>query len=216
MTRVIENAGGVVTHFSGLTSKVDAFSMHRKRPIFIRNLAKESVCRQRFDLAHECGHIVMHTGITTGDDITELEANRFASAFLLPRSAFLTDFNNALKNNRFSWSHIYEMKLRWKVSVAAIIRRAYDLKLIDAVQYRYTNVYLRKSGQARTEQFDPDIPTENPELISEAINFIKSDAPELQNWIISEMAVTPKLFEKLLPEGTPKILWYDTGTVIKF
>lgn len=177
-------------------------------------MAKSSVCRQRFDLAHECGHIIMHTGIMTGDETTEIQANRFASAFLLPRGAFLPDFGKAIINNRFSWTHIYNMKLRWKVSVAAIIRRAYDLKLIDAMKYRLANVYLRKSGQTKSEQFDSDIPEENPELISEAIEYIKKNEPELQNTIISGMAVTPKLFDRLFPEGTPKLMWHETGNII--
>ena len=92
MTRVVEAAGAVVTHFPGLSERVDALSMHRPRPIIVRSTAKDSVVRSRFDLAHEAGHLVMHQGIETGDRATELQAHRFASAFLLPAAAFAREF----------------------------------------------------------------------------------------------------------------------------
>lgn len=53
--------------------KVDALSVNRKFPIIIRNIAKESACRIGFDLAYECGHLIMHDGIETGCKQTERE-----------------------------------------------------------------------------------------------------------------------------------------------
>jgi len=79
MMRVVENAGAIVTYFGDLSERVDAFSMDRKRPIIVRSSLKESLFRQRFDLAHECGHLIMHRGLQTGDRITEGQAHRFAS-----------------------------------------------------------------------------------------------------------------------------------------
>lgn len=63
---MVENQGAIVTTFDGVSDKVDALSINRKYPIIIRNTAKESVCRMRFDIAHECGHLIMHDGIETG------------------------------------------------------------------------------------------------------------------------------------------------------
>ena len=110
MTRVLENAGVVITQFNGVSEKVDALSLNRKFPIIVRNDAKESVCRMRFDLAHECGHFVLHDGVETGDQITESEANKFASAFLFPRAAFINEFISA-KNTRLDWKLIYKLKI---------------------------------------------------------------------------------------------------------
>lgn len=98
MIRVLENAGAVVTTFKDISDKIDAFSTSRSRPIIIEN--NVTACRMRFDLAHECGHLVMHEGIETGDAETESQAHRFASAFLLPREAFIKEFsflNNAAR-----------------------------------------------------------------------------------------------------------------------
>lgn len=162
MIRVAENAGAFVSFFSGVSDRIDAFSIARHRPIIIRSESKKSACRLRFDIAHECGHLVIHQGIETGDKLREGQANRFASAFLLPRQQFAREFP---KGKRLNWRGIYDLKLRWKVSAAAIIRRAYDLCLITADQYRIGSIYLRKTGQSKTEKYDEQINLENPEML---------------------------------------------------
>ncbi len=72
MTRVVENAGAVVVHFADISEKVEALSIARRRPIIVRASAKKAAVRLRFDLAHECGHLLMHQGVTTGDRDTEV------------------------------------------------------------------------------------------------------------------------------------------------
>ena len=170
MTRVAENAGAVVTFFGGVSERVDALSIDLDRPLIVRNEAKPAACRMRFDIAHEVGHLIMHRGLQTGDKFTEGQANRFASAFLLPRGAFIHEF----PRSRFlSWEGIFEMKLKWKVSAAAILRRAYDLRLIDADQYRTGNIHLTKTGQRKKERFDDILKLEEPELVSSALAAIE-------------------------------------------
>jgi Zn-dependent peptidase ImmA (M78 family)/DNA-binding XRE family transcriptional regulator len=172
MMRVVENAGAVVTYFKTSSTKLDALSINRARPIIILSDDKEeSPARIRFDLAHECGHLVMHQGIETGDHKTEEEANRFASAFLLPRRAFVNEFP---KSSRLSWNEIYKMKLRWKTSAKAIIRRASDLRLIDSIQYRRANIYFTKSGQIKFENHDNELEKEPPELFKIALEALES------------------------------------------
>lgn len=198
MIRTAENAGIIVNYFEGISEKIDAFSKHSQRPIIIRNPLKESVCRMRFDIAHECGHLIMHQGKITGDKKTELEANRFASAFLLPRAAFLNEFPRV--GHRFNWSALYDMKLRWKVSVAAIIRRAFDLQLIDAAAYRRASIHLTKTGQAKKERYDEGdiIPQEQPELLNSAIKTIEEQAPHVLVQLCDSMMVKPKIIETLI------------------
>ena len=156
MMRVVENAGAIVSFFGGVSERVDALSIDRRRPMIIRSEAKPSACRLRFDLAHECGHLVMHRGIETGDKETEDQANRFASAFLLPRASFIHEFP---RGPYLNWQAIYDMKLRWKVSAAAILRRAFDLKMLSADQYRTGHIHLSKTGQRKVEKFDDVITT---------------------------------------------------------
>lgn len=175
MIRVLENAGAVITCFDGVSDKVDALSINRNRPIIVRNNAKESTCRMRFDLAHETAHIILHQGIETGCSKTESEANAFASAFLFPRSAFLREFQVCVGNIRINWDKVYALKLRWKMSARAIMYRAYYLGLLTAQQFRSANVYLNKSGQTKFEDFDDKIPAEQPEILSAALDILYKD-----------------------------------------
>jgi Zn-dependent peptidase ImmA (M78 family)/transcriptional regulator with XRE-family HTH domain len=196
MTRVVEAAGAVVTHFPGLSDRVDALSMHRPRPIIVRNAAKESVVRLRFDIAHECGHLVMHQGIETGDRETEGQAHRFASAFLLPAKAFAAEFPRRLHN--LDWPGLYGMKRRWGVSVRAIARRAYDLGLIDAAQYRTANVHLARTGQTKGEAGDNDWPwPEEPELLGAALDALEAEAPGSMRSIALALGLRPGALDEL-------------------
>lgn len=170
MTRTLESAGVVVTTFGGVSEKIDAFSLVRGRPVIVRSIDKESTSRLRFDLAHECGHLVMHTALLTGDPATEAEANQFASAFLLPRVAFIKEFP---RTTSIDWRLLFEMKKRWSVSIQAIIRRAYDLGILTAIQYRNANVYISRMQWKRNEPCEPA--TEAPELIPSAIKYLKEE-----------------------------------------
>jgi len=170
MVRVVENAGAVVTSFSGVSSAVDALSITAKRPIIIRNDAKQSPYRLRFDLAHETGHLLLHEGQVTGDRATESQANRFASAFLMPRATFSKDFMLCGKSgSRISWQGLSEIKLKWKVTKAAILYRAKDLSLIDDKQYLSAVIGLKKRGEGIVESEDPTIEKETFELINNAM-----------------------------------------------
>ncbi len=194
MTRVAENAGAVVTFFQGVSERVDALSVDIERPIILRNEAKPTACRLRFDIAHELGHLIMHKGIQTGDKTTEGQANRFASAFLLPRSSFIHEF----PRTRFlPWELIFELKLKWKVSAAAILRRAYDLGMISADQYRTGNIHLSKTGQRKKERFDDILKPEQPELISSAISAIDTHSPGASTRIAQSVGMEAQFIQEV-------------------
>ncbi|MFO7484457.1 helix-turn-helix domain-containing protein [Oceanibaculum nanhaiense] len=191
MMRVVENAGAVVSFFDGVSERVDALSIDTVRPLIIRSEAKPAACRLRFDLAHEAGHLIMHKGVQTGDKETEDQANRFASAFLLPRSAFVHEF----PRGRFlDWTAIFDMKLRWKVAVSAILRRAYDLKMISADQYRTGYIHLSKTGQRKQERYDEIIASEVPELLPRAISTLESVFPGSIERLVGECGLEREMF----------------------
>lgn len=200
MMRVVENAGAVVGYFDGVSERVDALSMDRARPLIIRSEAKPSACRLRFDLAHECGHLVMHRGIHTGCRETEGQAHRFASAFLLPRAAFAQEF----PRTRFlSWPAIYAIKLRWKVSARAIIRRAYDLQIITAAQYKTGNIHLNKTGQAKIEAYDNEIVAEQPELLDAIFRLLEGRGSNALREIASSIGLSDGMFKVLVGRPLP-------------
>jgi Zn-dependent peptidase ImmA (M78 family)/DNA-binding XRE family transcriptional regulator len=196
MVRVLENAGAVVVRFDDLTSRIDALSVTRRRPIVVRSTAKGEGPRPRFDLAHELGHLIMHEGVVTGDAETEGQAHRFASAFLVPARAFLREFPR-LSGRRIDWVGLHQMKLRWGISMRALARRAYDLGIFDAAQYRTANIHLSKSGQTKHEQGDELVPAEHPELLNAALQYAEqSDASALPR-LIRSLGMTNRLFKRL-------------------
>lgn len=200
MMRVVENAGAIVGYFSGISERVDALSMDRRRPIIIRSEAKPAACRLRFDLAHECGHLVMHRGVHTGCRETETQAHRFASAFLLPRAAFAREFP---RSRYLDWQAIFAIKLRWKVSARAIVRRAYDLGLISAAQYRTGNIHLNKTGQSKVERLDQEIVAEQPELLDTVFRTLERHGSCALREIAQGEGLSDRMFEVLVGRPLP-------------
>ena len=202
MTRVLENAGVVITQFEGVSDKVDALSLNRRYPIVVRNNVKASAYRMRFDLAHECGHFVLHDGVETGDKKTESEADRFASAFLFPRFAFVKEFPSMV-GKRLDWKRIYDLKKRWRISARAIVFRAYYLGLITAQQYRSANVYLNRTGQTKVEEFDDQILPEQPEVIEDAFRVMSNDLGIGFSQIALALGLSTNLLSELTGQSWP-------------
>lgn len=213
MMRVVENAGAVVSFFGGISERVDALSIDRRRPMIIRSEAKPVACRLRFDLAHECGHLVMHRGMETGDKVTEDQANRFASAFLLPRSSFVHEFP---RGHFLNWTAIFDLKLRWKVSAAAIIRRAYDLRIISADRYRAGCIHLSKTGQKKMERHDDQIPLEEPELLPSAMRALEKAFPGSVRRIAAEVGLEDDMFKSVAGLDLPPPVENPQGVLLMF
>lgn len=198
MTRLAENVGAVVTTFTGISSEVDALSFMGERPIIVRNDAKESACRQRFDIAHELGHCVMHQGRVTGDRVSESEANRFASALLVPRAMMMKLFPRA-RGSFLDWKGISEFKLTWKVSKAALLYRARQLELISDELYRRGAITLRR-GEATREREDDSIPMEDGVLLHRSITLLRERLGITLPVLAAQLGLTLELLANLLHE----------------
>ena len=196
--RAAEHAGIFVVPHLAQSEKVDAFSRRGKTTIIFLNQTIESSSRWNFDIAHECGHIVMHQNVVTGDIETEAAADRFASAFLMPRRAFEREFSS----KPFSWSFVFELKRRWQTSAAAIIRRAYDLHLIDAVTYRRSYQYMSAQGwRTKGEPYEPAF--QQPELLRMAISSLGKKVDLTIEELRSELHFTPSTFHEVTGMAVP-------------
>jgi len=174
MTRVLENAGIVVADF-GSSRKVDAFSRAGARAVVVRNTETQAPSRLRFDLAHECGHLVMHAGQDASNPELEPAADAFAGAFLLPRRAFVAEFPRSASP---SWLSLRQLKRRWGVSLSAIIRRARELRLIDALFYQRAYKQMSARGWNTNEPDEHLLADEKPELLKSALRLL-DDASEI-------------------------------------
>jgi len=140
----------------------------------------------------------MHRGIPTGSIETEAEANRFASAFLLPRKAFSRDF----RMKSFSWEHVFDLKRRWRVSAAAIVKRGYDLGLLGAVEYRQAFKYMSAKGW-RTNG-EPNEPTfQPPELLASALTALGTKVELTLETLCGELHFTAATFRDVTGFAVP-------------
>lgn len=197
MVRVAERAGAVVTFFHDASTEVDALSITSKRPVIVRNDAKQSPFRLRFDIAHEVGHLILHEGLVTGDRKTESEANRFASAFLLPRSTFIKAFPR--RGSRIDWSGLSELKMEFKVTKAAILYRAKSLGLLDDDQYRSAIITMKNRGESIEEAEDRFIVAESAEVLPAAIEILRKHHRISHSELAKRLCVTPRFLEQIVP-----------------
>ncbi len=198
MVRVVEHAGALVTFFRDASTEVDALSIPASRPIIVRNDAKESPFRQRFDIAHEMAHLILHEGIVTGDRTTETEANRFSSAFLLPRSTFSKVFRS--RGRRLDWQCIIDIKMQFGTSKAAILYRAKALGLIDENTYKGGVIYLKNSGQSKQEDEDRLVEREQAELLIKSLKVIHDYFGISFYDLANEIEVHPELLGNVMPD----------------
>jgi Zn-dependent peptidase ImmA (M78 family)/transcriptional regulator with XRE-family HTH domain len=96
-------------------------------PYLISYFAASSGDRQRFTVAHELGHLVLHiTRRTIPAAQAEAEAHRFAGALLLPEERAREAFDGT-----FTLRDLALLKQRWGVSIQDLVERAHRLGAID-------------------------------------------------------------------------------------
>ena len=132
---------------------------------------KMTYFRQRFTLAHELGHIVLHHFLDEEDYIKnskliEEQANRFASAFLMPNTVFPESVY------RKNLAELLSLKKQWGVSMSACARRMSDLYLISMNQYQNMNIEISRNGWKKNEPLDNDVYPENPYYIEAGYRFL--------------------------------------------
>ena len=168
MIRVAEHAGVVVSRLRGGSEKLDALSFAGDRPLIVLSSTKASSSRERYSVAHELGHLVLHRGQETGGVEREKEANLFAKCLLLPRDQFSMEFRAM---GSASWTSIFELKDRWKAPGPAILQRASTLGLVDAVSARRLYKQHSARGWQKSEPHEP--PFEEPELIDHSLDLVE-------------------------------------------
>lgn len=166
MSRLLEAKGILISNFDFGTDRVDSRSMltDDNQPIIFlnRNLLGD---RQRFSLAFELGHLIMHTFCTVPHDRDiNHEANLFAAEFLMPAKDILPDYKDGI-----TLSLLGELKRKWKVSMISLLYRADDLGLLTPNQKRYLVQQFNDQKIRRREPPQLDLPKENPQRIRQLL-----------------------------------------------
>lgn len=191
LVSVVEQHGILVTSFSTSTDDVDAFSQFVETSdastyLIAYSNNKTSAARIHFDIAHELGHICLHEWSEDIEEISkeefkkrEQEANEFAAAFLLPEETFRKD----AESGPHSIMYYKQLKKKWKVSIAAMIRRAENLRVLSKEEYQSLIRIMQRRGQRKEEPLDDILMTASPALLKTSVMML-----------LQESVFTPKEF----------------------
>jgi Zn-dependent peptidase ImmA (M78 family) len=205
VTALLESNGILVTCGHVESEKLDAFSNISEYDasfhVFL-GLDKASATRSRFDACHELGHLLMHAHLAEGQitekmhKLVEGQANRFASAFLMPAASFKSDV----------WMTSIEafkvLKRDWKVSVGAIIKRCDDLGLLGEDENLVRRMWINYRREWKAIEQD-DLKFEWPRLMKQCVDVLLDAGVKSKTQICYEIPFTKKDIETLmsLPAG---------------
>lgn len=170
LVEVVERNGIAVRVLDFGTERVDSRTVltDNKYPLIILNKVLLGD-RQRFSLAYQLGHLVMHTYKPVNWDVdVSHEANLFAAEFLLPEPEMREEFKNGI-----TLALLAELKRKWRVSMISLLYRADDLGFLTDNQKRYLVQQFNDKKIRRREPVELDAPIEQPKLFRQWIADLK-------------------------------------------
>ncbi len=156
LTGWMEAAGCLIIGTDFGTTRIDGLSQWGdNHPVIMLN-ATAPTDRYRLTLAHELGHLCLHSqGVP--DDV-ETDATAFAAEFLMPADTIRPQLRN------LTTGKLHDLKRLWGVSMQALIERAYRLETISTSER--TNLYKKFSrlGWRTHEPVSDELTPEHPRL----------------------------------------------------
>jgi Zn-dependent peptidase ImmA (M78 family)/transcriptional regulator with XRE-family HTH domain len=172
LTRALERAGIIVASLWGDMPDHSGYSVWPNfgvdgRPVIV--FANEDPGdRQRFTLAHELGHLLLHSlrraTVMTNDD-AEKEANWFAGALLLPEEAAREAMRPPL-----TLTTLAHVKASFGASIGTCAQRALDLNLID--KERFVSFRKQMSSRGWNKKEPVEVPQEKPLMIHRVMDVV--------------------------------------------
>ncbi|MFN7491885.1 MAG: ImmA/IrrE family metallo-endopeptidase [Cyclobacteriaceae bacterium] len=188
LVNLLENNGIMIVKTDLFNEKIDGLSTISDKGIHIIFLNERMPNdRQRFSLAHELGHILMHFDIPTISENVEEEANRFASEFLMPQEEIV----NSLR--QLTFAKLGELKRYWKVSMKALVKRAKDLKTINDKQYRNFQINFSKKEMSKSEPIP--LSEESPYILNEVVKLHLNELGYSPGELANVINLNPQEFE---------------------
>jgi Zn-dependent peptidase ImmA (M78 family) len=136
---------GATVIFDELEEDVSGLLLREKNVATIAVNQKHHPNRQRFTIAHECGHLHLHAdqgdrlwvdrhttifyrnaGSSSGDQKAEIEANQFAAGLLMPEKLLLAHVTDEMSD-----VDIFRLALRFQVSEQAMMLRLASLDVLE-------------------------------------------------------------------------------------
>jgi len=169
MVHALEAHGVRVFSLPEEISEVDGFSLWWNGTPYVLLNPRKSGERGRFDAAHELGHLVMHgqDDLPTGRE-GEMAANRFAAAFLMPRSSVLSAGLQHATVDR-----ILTARAHWKVAAVALTHRLREIELLSEWEYSNRMITVSRLGYRSSER--GGIPRETSMLLSKVLHALRQE-----------------------------------------
>lgn len=195
LVHAIERAGGLVLAIPSPLERRDAFSLWAGERLdipVIAVVADRPGDRQRFSVAHELGHLVLHGKMAGTIAEIESEADEFAAELLLPSAGIREEIVPPV--TLFSLS---ALKRRWRVSIQALVRRARDLALISERQYRYLFEQMSARGWRTNEPAELGIPVEKPRAVRKMAELLYGTPIDYKR-LASDASLTVQMVQEVI------------------
>lgn len=195
MIMLLEGRGCVVTNLVAGTEDLDAFSgWIGKRPFILLASDKDNAERSRFDAAHELGHLLLHHDVNAGSRSAELQAHAFASAFLMPPESIAAELPS-----RVDFSVYFELKLRWRVNVAALLYRARQVGRLTEPGFRRAMTEMSANCWRTHEPMGGE--RERPTVVADALDLLWTSRGLSRDQVADALQVTRADLDTLLDDS---------------
>lgn len=196
-----EQIGVVILGLPAALKGRDAFSAWAGNTPVIALSAGRPGDRIRLTVAHEIGHLVMHSAARGALKSLEKEAFSFGSELLLPQVAMHREMLAPV-----TLSSLAPLKIKWKVSLQALIMRARELRIISERQSYYLFEQIGRSGMRTDEGENLAVPVEKPRGLRQMVE-MRYGRPIDYKKLASDTKLTPTVLQKIMAvhaEGAPK------------
>jgi len=149
-------------HFDACLFRLDDFHLYGAAPVMAVKAGIPGD-RQRFNLAHELGHLMLK--VKEPLDV-EKAASRFAGAFLVPAAAAYRELGQ--RRQSLGLYELHLLKHKYGMSMQAWVYRARDLGIIEEATATRLFQQFRRDGIHRQEPGDP-LPAEEPQRLTRLV-----------------------------------------------
>ena len=194
IVEILEESGVLVIPFDFGTAKIDGCSdWIDGQPVIFYNPACQR-SRLRHTLAHELGHLVMHTMVDEGD--CEDEADAFASEFNMP--------SDEIKSQLLPMNmrRLAVLKAYWKSSMSAILYKSKVLGVVSEYKYRSMFIQLREMCRHMEEPNEELVPHERPQSIPYLLQAYTQEVGGDVEGVLQHLRLSESVFSQILPTST--------------
>lgn len=172
-----------------------------KSPFIVLGVTGKSAVRRLFDVAHELGHLVLHSDVDfnmlEAPDFKryELEANQFASAFLLPKSE-MKDLMATVRRKSVPDDYL-AIKQEYWVSLTTAEYRGFKLGLVTSEENKNFFANRYKKHYVSREPLDSTMSIKRPGKVAALFKLINDKVMpfgEVLEYFKFEPEFVPQIF----------------------